>query len=86
MSSASKEIMYMNWRELIKPKGIEIGVSSPDYGKFVCEPLERGFGITLNGAGSLSSAMEAGQTKTASDERSTGMRDGLKRIKMNLLR
>jgi len=50
MSSASKEIMYMNWRELIKPKGIEISVSSPDYGKFVCEPLERGFGITIGNA------------------------------------
>jgi len=50
MSSASKEIMYMNWRELIKPKGIEISASSPDYGKFVCEPLERGFGITIGNA------------------------------------
>ncbi len=41
--------MYRNWRELIKPKRLEV---DPDthtefYGKFVCEPLERGFGITL---------------------------------------
>jgi DNA-directed RNA polymerase subunit alpha len=50
MSSASKEIMYMNWRELIKPKGIEITISSPEYGKFVCEPLERGYGITIGNA------------------------------------
>jgi DNA-directed RNA polymerase subunit alpha len=50
MSSASNEIMYMNWRELIKPKGIEISASSPNYGKFVCEPLERGFGITIGNA------------------------------------
>jgi len=38
-----------NWRDLIRPKGITL---EPDgatefYGKFVCEPLERGFGITL---------------------------------------
>ena len=44
--------MYRNWRELIKPKRLEV---DPDghsrfYGKFVCEPLERGFGITLGNA------------------------------------
>ena len=38
-----------NWRELIKPKRIEInqGSYTNNYGKFVCEPLERGFGVTL---------------------------------------
>ena len=38
-----------NWRELIKPKRIEINQESytNNYGKFVCEPLERGFGITI---------------------------------------
>ncbi len=38
-----------NWRELIKPKRIEInqGSYTNNYGKFVCEPLERGFGITI---------------------------------------
>lgn len=50
MSSASNEIMYMNWRELIKPNGIEISASSPSYGKFVCEPLERGYGVTIGNA------------------------------------
>lgn len=44
--------MYRNWRELIKPKRLEV---DPDghsrfYGKFVCEPLERGFGLTLGNA------------------------------------
>jgi DNA-directed RNA polymerase subunit alpha len=41
-----------NWRELIKPKRIEINHESykNNYGKFVCEPLERGFGITLGNA------------------------------------
>ena len=47
---SSNELMYMNWRELIKPKGIEITDSSTSYAKFVCEPLERGFGITLGNA------------------------------------
>ncbi len=36
-------------RDLIKPKRIEIEGGTPDsrYGKFVAEPLERGFGITI---------------------------------------
>ena len=44
--------MQRNWRELIKPKRLEIEAKgSPNvYGKFVCEPLERGFGITLGNA------------------------------------
>jgi DNA-directed RNA polymerase subunit alpha len=50
MSSGANEIMYMNWRELIKPKRVEVSVSTATYGKFVCEPLERGFGITLGNA------------------------------------
>lgn len=41
-----------NWRELIKPKRVEIETDTHNnaYGKFVCEPLERGFGITLGNA------------------------------------
>jgi DNA-directed RNA polymerase subunit alpha len=41
--------MQRNWRELIKPKRLEIETDEhPNtYAKFVCEPLERGFGITL---------------------------------------
>ncbi len=50
MSSGSNEVMHMNWRELIKPKRVEVSASSPTYGKFVCEPLERGFGITIGNA------------------------------------
>jgi hypothetical protein len=38
--------MFMNWREMIKPNKIEVE-STDAYGKFVCEPLERGFGITI---------------------------------------
>jgi len=47
---SSNELMYMNWRELIKPRGIEITDSTTSYAKFVCEPLERGFGITIGNA------------------------------------
>ena len=41
-----------NWRDLIRPKTIHVESESltPFYGKFVCEPLERGFGITLGNA------------------------------------
>ena len=43
--------MQKNWRELIKPKRLEIESTEPStYGKFECEPLERGFGITLGNA------------------------------------
>ncbi len=42
----SDELMYMNWREMIKPEKVQV-TSTPSYGKFVCEPLERGFGISL---------------------------------------
>lgn len=43
--------MQKNWRELIKPKRLEIETTEPNtYGKFECEPLERGFGVTLGNA------------------------------------
>lgn len=43
------DLKAKNWRELIKPKNIVVEEEShtPSYGKFVCEPLERGFGITI---------------------------------------
>ena len=40
--------MHRNWRELIKPKKVEVeSADSSTYGKFSCEPLERGFGLTI---------------------------------------
>jgi DNA-directed RNA polymerase subunit alpha len=36
----------MNWREIIKPEKVQV-TSTGTYGKFVCEPLERGFGMTM---------------------------------------
>lgn len=44
--------MYRNWRDLIKPQGVEIDkdTKSSTYAKFVCEPLERGYGYTMGNA------------------------------------
>lgn len=39
--------MFKNWRDLIKPNKLEAEEAGSDYGKFVVEPLERGYGITL---------------------------------------
>jgi DNA-directed RNA polymerase subunit alpha len=38
-----------NWRDLIKPKKLEAEEKnlSPTYGKFIGEPFERGFGVTV---------------------------------------
>ena len=48
---SSNELVYMNWRELIRPNDIKVSPSSDaSYGKFVCEPLERGYGITIGNA------------------------------------
>src|SRR5690349_12946819 len=41
-----------NWRELIKPKRLEVDEKSltPTYGKFYGEPFERGYGTTIGNA------------------------------------
>jgi DNA-directed RNA polymerase subunit alpha len=41
------EFMAKNWRDLIRPRSLEVEERSGTYGKFSCEPLERGFGTTL---------------------------------------
>ncbi|MCF8068633.1 MAG: DNA-directed RNA polymerase subunit alpha [Desulfobacterales bacterium] len=43
---SSDELMYMNWQQMISPEKVQV-TSTPSYGKFVCEPLERGYGITM---------------------------------------
>jgi len=43
---SSYELMFINWQDLIKPEKIQVS-GTDTYGKFVCEPLERGFGITI---------------------------------------
>jgi DNA-directed RNA polymerase subunit alpha len=46
---AVDSIVTKNWRDLIKPRGLSVDQESLSntYGKFIAEPLERGFGITL---------------------------------------
>ncbi|MBH1988585.1 MAG: DNA-directed RNA polymerase subunit alpha [Myxococcaceae bacterium] len=41
--------MHRNWRTLIRPKGLlpDRDLNTGRYGKFVLEPLERGYGTTL---------------------------------------
>src|SRR6187401_525841 len=43
------QMMSRNWRDLIRPKAITLDPESNNeiYGKFTCEPLERGFGINI---------------------------------------
>ncbi len=40
---------YKNWRDLIKPERIEVNkqTRTDQYGKFVCQPFERGFAATI---------------------------------------
>ena len=48
-SSTQNTFMARNWRDLIRPRKLEVEPESltQTYGKFTCEPLERGFGTTL---------------------------------------
>ena len=48
-TTQSPAVFAKNWRDLIKPKTLEIEKETltQTYGKFSCEPLERGFGTTL---------------------------------------
>jgi DNA-directed RNA polymerase subunit alpha len=43
------QLITRNWRDLIRPKSIPVDEETLTdyYGKFVAEPLERGFGLTL---------------------------------------
>jgi DNA-directed RNA polymerase subunit alpha len=50
--STPTALIARNWKDLIRPKAITVDDSSStlNYAKFVCEPLERGFGLTLGNA------------------------------------
>ena len=39
-----------NWRKLKRPRGVSIVEEQPRYGKYVAEPLERGYGYTIGEA------------------------------------
>ena len=44
-----QELIARNWRQLIRPRRLELEAeeAAERYGRFACEPLERGFGQTL---------------------------------------
>jgi DNA-directed RNA polymerase subunit alpha len=46
------DVIARNWRELIRPRRLEVeeDTLTATYGRFYCEPLERGFGTTLGNA------------------------------------
>lgn len=51
IKDGDKLINTRNWSELVKPEQIVRGGKSDEtYAKFVCEPLERGFGTTIGNA------------------------------------
>ena len=51
-TSSSSSQISKNWKDLIRPKAIAVdeGSARQTYAKFTCEPLERGFGLTLGNA------------------------------------
>lgn len=46
----TQSMQARNWRDLIRPKALveeDRDTHTEFYGKFACEPLERGFGVTV---------------------------------------
>lgn len=51
VESGDKLINTRNWGELVKPEGLSRDPKSTEvYGKFICEPLERGYATTIGNA------------------------------------
>lgn len=49
--SGDNKVFIRNWAELVRPEMLRRdGKSTTSYGRFVCEPLERGFGTTIGNA------------------------------------
>jgi DNA-directed RNA polymerase subunit alpha len=49
---STEELIANNWRDFIRPRRLDIDEESSSnvYARFTCEPLERGFGVTLGNA------------------------------------
>ena len=47
-----QELIAKNWRDFIRPRRLEVEEETltATYGRFACEPLERGFGLTMGNA------------------------------------
>lgn len=50
IKQGDKLINARNWSELVKPEQIVRDTDGATYGKFICEPLERGYGTTIGNA------------------------------------
>ena len=50
--SMQQDLIAKNWRDFIRPRRLEVedDTLTESYGRFACEPLERGFGTTLGNA------------------------------------
>ena len=50
--STPTQLITRNWKDLIRPRAVIVDEEGADgqYAKFVCEPLERGFGLTIGNA------------------------------------
>jgi DNA-directed RNA polymerase subunit alpha len=49
IGATQNPVIARNWRDLIRPRSLEKEAETltHSYGRFTCEPLERGFGITI---------------------------------------
>jgi len=53
VAASQPAFVAKNWRDLIRPRNLDVDTESltDTYGKFTCEPLERGFGTTPSATG-----------------------------------
>ena len=51
-NQGNRLINSRNWAKLVRPEQIvcDRDTATSMYGKFICEPLERGYGITIGNA------------------------------------
>ena len=49
-STGQNSFVARNWRDLIRPRNLEVDVESltPTYRNFTCKPLQHGFGTKLS--------------------------------------
>ncbi|MDR2503253.1 MAG: DNA-directed RNA polymerase subunit alpha, partial [Deltaproteobacteria bacterium] len=50
IKQGDKLINARNWSELVRPEQLTRESREGMYGRFICEPLERGFGTTIGNA------------------------------------
>jgi DNA-directed RNA polymerase subunit alpha len=81
-----------NWRKLKRPRGVSIVEETETYGKYVAEPLERGYGYTIGNALSkilLSSIQGASVVgckahRVNAEGQIAGIKESLEELQLNL--